>query len=91
MSFAKRIAKELADLPNKAPEGINWWLADEDDLTILEGKIEGPAGSPYEGGIFLLDITLKDYPFKPPIIKFRTNIVHVNIYPVQREMCLDIL
>jgi ubiquitin-conjugating enzyme E2 N len=42
--------------------------------------INGPKGSPYEGGNFKLRITLLDgYPFKCPTVTFITRIFHVNI------------
>jgi ubiquitin-conjugating enzyme E2 D/E len=42
--------------------------------------LAGPRRSPYEGGIFFLDVHFpRQYPSAPPIIKFRTAIYHCNI------------
>ena len=69
----KRIQKEWRDSAiNRSP----FYYAEpitESDMYHWEGFILGPIGSPYEGGKFLLSITFpKDYPFRPPIIKFQT-------------------
>ena len=43
-------------------------------------KIAGPADSPYEGGMFNLELFLPDdYPMVAPKCLFRTKIYHPNI------------
>ena len=86
----KRIQKELIDIANNPTTNCSAEPADELDPFHWQGKILGPDNSPYSDGVFFLDILLpKDYPFKPPNIKFTTKIYHVNIR-YDGKICMDI-
>ncbi len=42
-------------------------MEDEANLMHWKGTLKGPKGTPYEGGVFKIDIQLPaDYPFVPP-------------------------
>ena len=60
-------------------------------LKSMKLEITGPENSPYEGGIFELDLSITDrYPFEPPKLRFITPIYHPNIDSTGR-ICLDLL
>jgi len=53
--------------------------------------IEGEEGTPFENGVFLLDIVHPaNYPFRPPKIRFETPIQHCNVN-TNGGICLDVL
>ena len=91
--FARRIKKEINEMSEiRDSSNINCSAGPSgDDIMKWEGTIYGPSGTPYEGGIFNLNIEFtEEYPFKPPIIYFTTKIFHCNIND-RGSICLDIL
>lgn len=90
-SNSKRIYKELAEISLDPPENITAGPKDDGNLHEWMATITGPEGSPYEGGVFYLNLTFPpDYPFKPPKTTFRTRIYHCNIAS-NGSICLDTL
>jgi len=94
---AIRIGKELAQVAEgsekvwtNSGEGVHIFPS-PDRLDFWRVLIEGPPGSPFEGGVFALHVVMpEDYPFKPPSITFETPVCHCNVND-SGKLCLDIL
>ncbi|XP_075030289.1 ubiquitin-conjugating enzyme E2 T [Calonectris borealis] len=90
MQRASRLKRELSLLTTEPPPGITCWQ-NENQLDDLRAQILGGADTPYEKGIFNLEIVVPErYPFEPPKIRFLTPIYHPNIDSAGR-ICLDVL
>jgi len=98
----KRILKDLADVAeNYDTTGVHAELAEGDSIDKnkevfseirLKGKIRGSSGTPYENGVYEIDITIPpQYPFEPPKMKFITKIWHPNISSQTGAIGLDVL
>ncbi|TIC06412.1 PIN domain-like protein [Wallemia mellicola] len=86
----KRINKELLDLGRDPPSSCSAGPTG-DNMFNWQATIMGPSQSPYDGGVFFLNIVFPtDYPFKPPKVSFQTKIYHPNIN-ANGSICLDIL
>eukprot|EP00735_Rhodelphis_limneticus_P013803 TRINITY_DN775_c0_g1::TRINITY_DN775_c0_g1_i1::g.18339::m.18339 TRINITY_DN775_c0_g1::TRINITY_DN775_c0_g1_i1::g.18339 ORF type:complete len:152 (+),score=24.76,sp/Q94A97/UBC35_ARATH/77.55/6e-82,UQ_con/PF00179.21/2.4e-51,Prok-E2_B/PF14461.1/4.3e-05,UEV/PF05743.8/0.023,RWD/PF05773.17/0.06 TRINITY_DN775_c0_g1_i1:43-498(+) len=86
----KRIQKETQRLLQEPVPGISA-TPFEDNLRHFNVLVSGPADTPYEGGLFKLELFLpEDYPMAPPKVRFLTKIYHPNIDKLGR-ICLDIL
>eukprot|EP00294_Goniomonas_avonlea_P012044 CAMPEP_0114553328 /NCGR_PEP_ID=MMETSP0114-20121206/7596_1 /TAXON_ID=31324 /ORGANISM="Goniomonas sp, Strain m" /LENGTH=197 /DNA_ID=CAMNT_0001738257 /DNA_START=30 /DNA_END=623 /DNA_ORIENTATION=+ len=93
MSFdVKRVQKELVECEqDRDTSGVQAWCLDG-DLSHWNGKIKGPSDTPYEGGVFTIDIKLPNtYPFEPPKMTFVTKVWHPNVSSQTGAICLDIL
>ena len=87
----KRLKREKMMMEKNPEAEYSAGPLNESDLYRWQATIMGPSDSPFEGGIFLLDVTFPtDYPFKPPKIVCKTKIYHPNINS-NGNICLDIL
>lgn len=90
MSLPKRIVKETQRLNSEPVPGITA-VPHSDNLRYFDVTLDGPIDTPYEGGVFKLELFLpQDYPMEAPRLRFLTKIYHPNIDRLGR-ICLDIL
>eukprot|EP00241_Pyramimonas_parkeae_P009343 CAMPEP_0114248030 /NCGR_PEP_ID=MMETSP0058-20121206/13343_1 /TAXON_ID=36894 /ORGANISM="Pyramimonas parkeae, CCMP726" /LENGTH=145 /DNA_ID=CAMNT_0001361385 /DNA_START=100 /DNA_END=534 /DNA_ORIENTATION=+ len=89
-ALPRRIIKETQRLLSEPAPGISASPA-EDNLRYFNVMILGPTQSPYEGGVYKLELFLpEEYPMAAPKVRFLTKIYHPNIDKLGR-ICLDIL
>lgn len=61
------------------------------DIFHWQLALLGPAGTPYQEGVFFVNVALPyEYPFKPPKVAFLTKIYHPNI-STEGVYCLEML
>jgi ubiquitin-conjugating enzyme E2 D/E len=93
----KRIMHELAEVAKGSKkvwlvsgEGIHLF-PDADNMHLMKALIEGPAGTPFEGGVFALNVRVPaSYPFGAPTLSFETPIYHCNVSDTGR-ICMKML
>jgi ubiquitin-conjugating enzyme E2 G2 len=75
----RRLLHEYRALTTSPPDGITAGPVDEDNYFEWEALIQGPEGTPFEGGVFPAKLEFpKDYPLSPPTMKFLCDVWHPN-------------
>ena len=90
--MVKRAGIEWEQLQEGLPAGINVFV-NEERMDLLRATVEGPRGTPYEGGLFIFDIALPaDYPAKPPQAHYFAfgKYINPNLYECGK-VCLSLL
>lgn len=76
---SKRLFHEYKALSSDPPEGITAGPVNEDDMFVWEALIQGPEGTPFDGGVFPAELKFpKDYPLAPPTMRFLCEMWHPN-------------
>lgn len=87
----KRLKKELDEIRKNPPVEVMIGPSDDSNMFEWEGLLNGPDGTPFQGGIFKFRVTFpENYPMKPPVVIFTTKMYHPNIDP-HGHICVDIL
>ena len=99
---SNRISQDFAALKKMLKTGDIVQLKPFDpkkkSIDHLAITIKGPNGTPYQNGLFRLEIKYPpEYPRKPPFLRMHTGIWHPNFwpkpseYPGQRNICLSLI
>ena len=90
MTASIRIPKEYEKLMKDPIDNI---IFEMDNSNIFEWKfvLFGPKDTPYEGGTYNGTLSLpKEYPIKPPQVRFTSKLFHPNVYH-DGKLCISIL
>ncbi|KIR68650.1 hypothetical protein I312_100253 [Cryptococcus bacillisporus CA1280] len=84
------LSRQVVALKSNPPEGVRITVGEE-DFTAIEGWVQGPSGTPYEGGYFRIRFAFgSGFPNVPPKCTMVTKIFHPNISKTG-EICVDTL
>jgi len=86
------LRNQFKELTKNPLDGFSIGLNDYEDIYEWKVMMEGPEATPYEGGMFPCSLSFpKEYPNKPPVMKFLTpGFWHPNIYQ-DGKVCISIL
>jgi ubiquitin-protein ligase len=90
LSAIKRIASDLKEIQKYPLEGVAV-VPREDDMGRWSVFMEGPRGTPFEGGVYELELVFpKNYPEAPPTLRFVSQFWHPNVYR-EGPVCISML
>ncbi|PSN44551.1 Ubiquitin-conjugating enzyme E2 T [Blattella germanica] len=90
MQKSVRLKRELENITKNPPPGISC-VPKEESLDVLDASVMGMKNTPYEDGVFKVEIQIPEkYPFEPPRVRFLTPVYHPNV-DVAGRICLDLL
>lgn len=77
----RRLLRDFKSLTADSVEGVAA-APMRDDLFHWSAIALGPVGSPWEDGVWKIDMAFPpDYPKEPPAVRFRNEIFHPNVFP----------
>ncbi|KAG8858922.1 hypothetical protein FRB96_004742 [Tulasnella sp. 330] len=86
----RRLMREIKQLKTEPQEGIRI-ITDEENMLDVTGIIQGPDGTPYEGGYFKIKFHFtEEFPAAPPKCSMVTKIFHPNVSK-SGEICVNTL
>ena len=86
-----RLMTEMRQIVAGGPRGTDDVYVSENDMSFWLAIMQGPSGSPYEGGAFMLYIHAEGrYPAFAPKARFVTRIKHPNV-SLEGRICHSIL
>jgi len=87
----RRLGKELKKVSKADLKGVSM-KPDGENYLLWKLELQGPSGSPYEKGRFLVDLAFPpEYPMKAPTATFKTKIYHPQIETKTGELCTRVI
>ncbi|ODV83741.1 hypothetical protein CANARDRAFT_9305 [[Candida] arabinofermentans NRRL YB-2248] len=87
----RRLIKEFQELTKHPTDGIVAGPVSENNMFEWQCLLEGPPDTIYENGVFEASLKFpSDYPLSPPVLKFKSEILHPNIFK-DGTVCISIL
>eukprot|EP00029_Vermamoeba_vermiformis_P005057 TRINITY_DN1650_c0_g1_i1.p1 TRINITY_DN1650_c0_g1~~TRINITY_DN1650_c0_g1_i1.p1 ORF type:complete len:329 (-),score=97.45 TRINITY_DN1650_c0_g1_i1:194-1147(-) len=89
-ALVRLLQNQYKNIQKEPVEGL-FFEPDESNLQLWKIWVEGSKGTPYEGGIYQLQMTFPDtYPMEPPELRFISEFWHPNVYK-DGKVCISIL